>query len=335
MSMIPDESLVHVAKGNGYTVGILEKDNGSPLNYLRKGALVAKFDGVDVALDYILKAMPTPKRAGSSSRTGRSTFNVFDSFEEAVDIFRNRPESIVKFDEAELMVRDANENGNEVAYDVTGDYIDMGRHMEGVPETFGSLHNGTARNRRVTLVINTNQHAMIGEESINHRAERILRLVDSLESGGVRCEIIAIDSNECGHTEVLLKRHEETLLINDLAIVSNSDWKRRMIFRINEHSETWDGGYGSPKVFGDAVDAKDIQPENTNEIAILVDGSMYGDSIDMSFNKLERLLEWELSKPVPEVSTIKVSNHGVYFVDNGSRDASEIQREGREVLENE
>lgn len=329
--MFDQDQLTDVDSGSKFTVGKL-KNADSTYPFLKRGALICEFDGVDAALDYLGRKMPTPKREGSSDTRGTDGgFYKFTSYAKAMETFRKNPESIVKFDEAELRIRDYKETGNMVEYDVQGDYIDMGRFMEGVPETFGSLFNGTARNRRVSLIIDTNQVSRMTEREINHRSERILRLVDALEAGGARCEMIARDANECGATSILLKKHEETLALPDLAIVTHSDWKRRLIFRINEHSDTWQYGYGRAYSYQDSVEPSKIESENVNEVTIFIGGSMT--EIDEPFDKLERLLSWELSKPVPEVSSIKIGRDGIYFNENGSRDSEEIRAEGQAILD--
>lgn len=338
MALIKDSHLSGIQHQGNVTSGEIANHSPLGLQYLQPGALVLRFEGVDSALDYISKKMPTPKRSKSSSTHKRedSSFYTFDTYEEAMGTYRSKPESVAKFNEGELNIKDTNENGNEVQYDVIGDYIDMGRHMEGIPEVFGTLYNGRARNRRINIVVDTNQVFYITAEDVNHRSERILRLVDALETNGARCELVAVDSNECSHVEVVIKKQEESLAINDLAIVTHGDFKRRIIFRVNEYSKTWQAGYGRPNSFQDYIQPSVMQSDNVNEITVLIGGSMEGKkTIDSKFDKLERLLAWELSKSVPEVNAIKVTRRGFWFQDNGVRESSEIQAEGKEAMNDE
>lgn len=330
--MINEHEIAVKDRGNGYVVGELSgRING--LDFLRPGALVCLFDGTDVMLNYVMQSMKTPKRDGSSVENHGGGFNAFDSYDQALTTFRSEPEKVVNFNPAELRIKDANEAGSNVDYDVTGDYIDMGRYMEGIPEVMGSMHNGNSRNRRVNLMINLNQVHYIDHADITHRSERILRLVDALEAGGVRTLLTGIESNECGHTEIVLKHHEETLTISDLAVVTHPEFLRRVIFRINEYSKTWQGGYGSALTFSRALTPEMIDSDNVSELDIVIDGNMSNKAnIDSMFDQLERLLIWELSKPVIEVTSVKVDNNGIYFNPNGARDESEIRREGQEVI---
>ena len=330
--MIKSEELKQVDAGSGYFIGEV-KQRHQYLRYLDTGTLVTLFDGVDKLLDFVTEKMPEPKRGGSSTETGRNNFNAFATYDEAMDIFRNRPEEITTFDPAELRIKDAGEVGTEVEYDVTGDFIDIGRYMEGIPEVMGNMHNGNARNRRANIVINLNQYSRINHEVIQHRGERVLRLIDALEAGGVRSQLIAIESTQCDHIEVTVKRHDEPLTISDLAVVMHPEFLRRTIFRIAEHSKTWDWGYGSAMNFGRSLTPEVIEGDNVNEIDIVIDSNMaYKEDIDRAFDQIERLLVWEMSKPVPEVSSIKLDGSGIWFNPNGARGESEIRQEGQEVI---
>ena len=331
--MLLDRTTVKkVDEGSGYFIGEM-KGSHEQLPYLRSGTIVTLFDGLDNALDFVLEKMPEPKKGDSSTSTGRSGFNAFATYDEAMTTFRHKPEDVVKFDTSELRIKDESEVGSSVEYDVTGDYIDMGRYMEGVPESMGTMHNGNARNRRANILINLNQWANIDHQTITHRGERILRLVDALEAGGIRTQLIAAESTQCNHTEIVLKRHDEPLTISDLAVVSHPEFLRRFIFRIVEHSKTFSYGYGSAYSFGTALTPEVIESGNINEMDIVIDSNFTdSETVDESFDQLERLLVWEMSKPVPEVSSIKLDPNGLRFNSNGARSEAEIRREGMEVI---
>lgn len=334
--MIDQHELKVVDHGTGFTIGEIPQRRND-LSYIHEGGLVCLFDGLDTMLNFVSTKMPKAKESKSSDKVkdDDDDFNAFRNYKEAMETFRTHPEKVVKFDPSELRIKDESESGQQVDYDVVGDYIDMGRFMEGIPENMGSMHNGNARNRRVNIMINLNQMWNIHHRDITHRGERVLRLVDALEAGGVRTQLTGIESTECGHTEVILKRHEEPLTISDLAVVSHPEFLRRIIFRINEHSKTWDWGYGSAVKFSDALENSPelLHTDANDEMNILIDSNMRGiQYIDDTFDKLERLLVWEMSKPVPEVDAVRVSERGIYFNPNGARSEDEVRREGLEAI---
>lgn len=330
--MITSDEIKVVDNGNNYTIGEI-RETHPHLRYLKRGALVTLFDGVDTALDFVTDKMPEPKRSGSSDNEGNGRFNTFSSYKEAMDIFRNKPEQVVKFDASELRIKDVGESGSEVEFDVTGDYIDMGRYMEGIPEVMGTMHNGNARNRRANIVINLSYSGSTDQSIVLHRSERLLRLIDALEAGGVRSMLTAIESSQTSHLEIVVKQHDEPLTITDLAVVTHPEFLRRPVFRIIEHSKTFEWGYGSSILFSRALTPEIIEGGNNSELDIIIDGNLRSkDSVDKGFDQLEKLLVWEMSKPVTEVSSIKLDDKGIWFNPNGARSESEIKREGMEII---
>lgn len=328
--IINTDSIIAKDIGDGYVVGEV-KGLVRGLSYLDSGAIVCLFDGLNVALEYVKEKMPKAQRGKSSNRTDREEYNTFATYKQALDTFLYEPQKVVKFDETQLTIKDVDESGNQVDFDVTGDFIDMGRYLEGVPESFGTMHNGNARNRRATVYINLNQWAGLNESTINHRAERVLRMVDAMEASGVRCEIIGLLSNECAHIEIVMKQHSETLVITDLAVLCHSEFLRRIYLRIAEHSKTWTYNYGSALAFEHAVTPRLIESENNNDIVVYVGSNMERD-IDRLFDRAERLLVWEMSKATPEVSSININKSGVRYGSNGSRPQDDIVREAEAIL---
>jgi hypothetical protein len=250
--MLNESDIKVVDRQPGVVVGEFQK-NHKLLTYLRQNEMIVLADGLDNMLTFVAESMPNAKQGRSSERNRDpwedSSFNAFDTYNEALTTFRQHPEKVVVFDPGELRIKDDSESGSNVDYDVVGDYIDMGRYMEGVPESWGSMHNGNARNRRVNIIVDVSQVWNIKHEDVTHRGERILRLIDALEAGGVRSELTAIESSECVHSEVKLKRHDEPLTISDLAVVTHPEYLRRILFRVIEHSKTFQDGFGCAILF--------------------------------------------------------------------------------------
>lgn len=290
----------------GVMTGNSQVDN----ELLSKTKLVVVADGVDQLLDHVLKEYPIAKEGKSSGESGkfRDTgffmtntvkFHAYDTYEETLEIFRHRPQELVKFDPAEIAPRSFDESGNEVEYNVTGDFIDMGRHLEGVPESMGSMHNGKARNRRVRILVDANQYAGLDENMIIHRSERVIRLIDALEAANVRTEMKVMKVNELSYIEVTVKKFDEPLTLEDVAITTHPDWGRRVCFRINEYSPTFRISYGSSAWLQDKVES--LTSKLNDELTIYIHGSLENKvRIDQRFDELEKMVEEELSLFQPE-----------------------------------
>lgn len=301
--MILDTNMLKdVTVTNSYVVGKSAKSTG----LLKENERVMMFNGVRTALDYINENLDTPQNSGSSEgNSSGHAGNAFRSFGEAMDIFLNRPETVVKYDPTQMRPVEFAEQGNDLEFDVTGDFIDIGRVLEGVPENMGRLHNGNPRNRRVRIVVSLAQTHYMTPKEIDHRSERIIRLVDALENANVRTEIIAIDSTTCHHMEIVVKRFDEPMTIEDVAVATHSEFFRRMCFRAAEWSDTWTYGYGRANTLRQNLNV--VKSQLNDEITVYVDGDLQ-QGIDPDFNELEKKLESELSEPVPQLSLISITN---------------------------
>ncbi len=284
--------------GNGYSIGTATVNN----DLISKSELIGVFSGINALLDYQAAHQAVAKQGKSSDGTG--SFYHFKSYAEAVDIYRHKPSEITTFDASDTKILGGTESGNRLIYDVTGDSLDIGRYLDGEPECYGSLSNGNPRGKRVHLLVNLSWSARVDKSVINYRSQRILRLVDWLESQGVRCMVTAINSSETCHMELTVKEYSEPLQITDLAIIAHSDFLRRVIFRFDEYSDTWRSGYGSSytlseymRSYGNALDS-----ENPAELTVFCDGyDQDGTDITRFYDKLETELTAVLDNSVDRI----------------------------------
>lgn len=294
MFLLKDDTFTVKKRGPGYVVGEVNASN-EVFDYLKRGQLVMQFKGLQNLFTYMSEYMGKDSiknsRYKSSTKTGANEFSKFKSYEEAWDVFTNRPHELKQFKESDAMLDGGDASGKEVSYAVTGDFIDIGRFLDGEPEHFGYMDNGNPRGRRVNLYIGVNWQWDVDQEYINHRNKRILRLVDWLENFNIRTSVLVVISSRCIHSEVVIKDHDEMLDLNDLAVVSHSDYLRRIIFRQIENSKTLEAGYGSARDFPRAINYNKsiLKPEYTSEVSISV-GTSGHYNIDQEFDALEEKL---------------------------------------------
>lgn len=252
--------------GHGFVVGPLATppDNS---NYLNRGVLVGKFEGLNSLFEFQRSLQATAKRDKSSDRVGGG-YNYFRTYEAAVDTYLHNPMAITDYQELDDQINGGEASGKELEWDVTGDFIDIGRFLEGEPECYGHLTDGNPRNRRVSIIVNTNFSANVDKTMVNHRSARILRMVDWLESQGIRTSVTAIESTECSHVEVIVKRFDEPLVLTDIGVVTHSDFLRRIVLRFVEYSATFSSGYGQPRYFDQGYNHKDWESDYNGEYAI-------------------------------------------------------------------
>lgn len=261
-----------------------------------------------VFLAYINKEMPTAQHSASSDYRGTNSFHALSSFTEAMNIYKNHPEKVTKFTENDLRLEGGDASGIDIQYDVSGDFVDIGRYLSGEPECFGYMDNGVPRGQRMTIVYSINWRGSVGENLINERSKHILRIVDWLESQGIRVQIVCVNSSSCEHTEILVKRYDEPLSLTNVAVTSHSDFLRRIVFRFSEYSDTWSGGYGRPSLFEDYIKGKQYEtlPDGLKDGHTLYFGTQNESNIGRVFANLEQQLATTLSDPLSEPQLFKV-----------------------------
>lgn len=257
----------------------------------QEGALVVAASSVYDMLEYTLEHYPRPRRDEASSKPKsryEGNFYHFNSFEDAVHTFKTDPKSIRNFEIHDAPLKALSNVGNDVIYDVVGDYIDIGRVIEGVPESCGNFVMGNPRNLFVNIVINVSSPASVSNTVINYRSSRVLRLVDWLETQQIRTAISALEVTQCGVSYVVCKDYHDPVDLNTLAVVTNPDWLRRIVFRQNEYSSTWQWGYGTPV---STSDWKFMTESDDTALNISVDWFHSVEQCEAAFETFEQKIE--------------------------------------------
>lgn len=115
------------------------------------------------------------------------------------------------------------------AWDVVGDFVDVGRALSGEPEAFGSTSDYEAgrcgSQRVVKLYANLGVSAAVKPDAIFARGAVVLAAVDLLESLGVRVELWAAKATikrtggETHQVEVLVKAANQPVDVDRLAFI--------------------------------------------------------------------------------------------------------------------
>lgn len=258
-----------------------------PLVRAKGSAFVAP--SVASCLAHIKEHMPTPKQeeASSKRKAGEGNdFYTFESYDEAWDTFANKPYELAVFKEAAEMVKVMDAPGIEIDYDVVGDDLDMGRYLEGDPLCYSHMVMGNSRSVVATLYVSTSAPYWVKKEAFAKKVARVCRLCDWLETNRVRTRIVAIEANQCGFFEVIVKDFADPMYLPNVAVVAHGDFLRRIIFRVNEYSKTWQSGYGTAINLSSKSHAK-INPVY-GELTYVIDQPPEADQVDGAFDKAER-----------------------------------------------
>lgn len=284
--IIKVNQLTEVVRGVNYFAGKHNNDN-ELLDYIKDRTFVGYFGSLKALWTAISECKWKPQRTQSSNDSDRGEFQAFNSLDEALDTFKNNPRSVRTFTEDNLELTANEAIGKDVTFDVTGDYLDIGKFMEGSPECFGVAHNGNPNNLTVNLLMNVSASSYVSREAITTKQARLLRLVDWLENQNVRCRITAFESTHTAHAEIVIKDYDEMVDLNDVAVVGHTDFLRRVCFLLSEQSETWSSGYGHPADFTHAMKKHFVaDPSDGLTIFIGHQGTSDLDEVNKQFDKL-------------------------------------------------
>lgn len=258
---------------------------------LKNGKLSCEFDSVNDVFRVIEKLKWVPNRGEESNtpkRGGNDDFYTFKDLAHAVDVFRNNPESIRTFSPNDDRLERPESPGKDVQFDITGDFLDIDRFLMDEPEQFGNAIMGNPKNIFCTINVLTSYVYYTKQDYLEQRQKRILRLVDWLESQGVRCQVVATLDTDIAFISVVVKQFQDPFDLNELAVVCHPDWLRRVLFLIDEQSKKWEWGYGNSMSYDNKM--LKYQPNPEDGMYIYVGGYMpYKDieTLNKKFDEIE------------------------------------------------
>lgn len=185
------------------------------------------------------------QKQGNSSDTEKAGhWCKTDSLDDCINKMINEPQWFCQFDPDENKILEEDSSGNQIIYDVVGEYLDVGRYLDNEPECFGVSLFGRQSVKFCTININLSASCAIDSKAISYRNSCICKLVDFLEHNNVHCRVKGFENTQCVHTEIMIKDFVDPLNINDVALISSPDFLRRILFLLAEFSPTWDDSYG-------------------------------------------------------------------------------------------
>lgn len=282
-------------KTDTYEVGELKTDRVSQVRAkgfsVKGGQLMGRFDGVRTFTDFLSEkggkfGSRKPESDDSSHDKNRgSDWTKYKTYEECIKTVKNEPERFRNFQEADIRLTEWESNGSDVDFATTGDFIDVGRVMEGEPECFGTMRNGNVIKRFANIVINGNHAHWVKGSWIDQKAQRTARLIDFLEASNVRVRVTIVYTNDNSHLELVVKQYNDRLDINDICVALSPDFFRRFEFYWSEHSKTHDSCYGRAENI-----CLSMVREDDVDLNILVGSNGHREAKD-DFNELEKQIE--------------------------------------------
>ena len=258
-----------------------------------KGALTLHASSVQSFIDYVVTEFPTPKQGGDSMKYS-SGFNDFRTWDEFIEVATKTPHLLKSFVPKDELLASPDNAGNEVIFDVSGDFLDIGRYLSGDPESFGVMVLGNPRALFATIVMNLSSTCHFDVKGLKSRCQRITRLVDWLEAQGIRTQIKAFHINQCEYLEIDVKRPDESIDLTTLAIVSTPDFFRRLCFRTIEWSPTFSYAYGTSCLVDNGY--LDVPELSEAGLYIFSETRESAEKMEKEFDRAEVILSKQISE---------------------------------------
>lgn len=180
----------------------------------------------------------------SSHERGRAGWTKGNTWEESIELMTKRPQDLYSVKEDNDLILEEDSSGNQIIYDTTGDYLDVGRFLDGEPEVFGNASEGRQAVKYLNLTISASTPWNISSSDIYKVCAQVSQLVDWLEYNNVRCRVTVLHLSECCAFETRLKDYQEVLNMNELKIGLSTEYFRRIFFVFTEYSDAYESGYG-------------------------------------------------------------------------------------------
>lgn len=275
--------------------------------YDKTTTYIREFDSLNNFYEYITTTPLNKVFCWSlSSTAGSKKFTGTESFEEAVNLFKNGWDDMAKKLTKKLKVTQNQTMCSEVqktVYDIVGFQCSVPRYLQGIPTSMVNKKLVPIKQKVVTLNKDFTYNAMTSTEDIIEASIKTLEVVKRIEAQGVRVNLNVIFGITAGNTreivKIRIKSANERVNISKLAFpLVHPSMFRRLGFRYIEVAPTitnsYKFGYGKP------LDGSQLKQYCEGEYVLprLFDGnlSQLGD-LSTICNLTDKIVNGEQDKP--------------------------------------
>lgn len=257
----------------------------------RRPAIVAPNIGAFV--DYVSQHKP---KDGSSTYTNRESWYGTKSLDQAIDLFRDNRQELLPKGFKQQYIKNIHSSGIDVEFDVTGDYLDVGRYMSGEPEVFGTNINGDLTGKVVSVYINASVSARYDAEDVMLGVEKLAEVINALYVSGARVSTTFMSAEETQWIEVKLNDFGDPLNPVDLVAVASPSFIRRLCFAVNNYHDV--------STHGSIVDVlnghRDILNKGEDLVVYVAPNTIPNfnrtGAVDKAISDIKEAIEWENTK---------------------------------------
>lgn len=248
---------------------------------------------INALVDYVSKHIP---KDGSSIEVGDKEWFGTSSLERAIDLFRNNRSGLLPKGFKQHKINNVHSLGIDVEFDVTGDYLDIGRYMSGEPEVFGVNINGDLTGKVVSVYINASVTAHWSAEEVMQGAEKLAETINALYISGAKVSTTFMSAEETQWIEVKLNDFGDPLDPVDLIAVASPAFIRRLCFAINNYF----GQMHLGTIVDVLADHKDMLNQG-EDLAVYITPDTIPNfnrtgAVDKALSDIKEAIEWENTK---------------------------------------
>lgn len=248
---------------------------------------------INALVDYVSKHIP---KDGSSIEVGDKEWFGTSSLERAIDLFRNNRSGLLPKGFKQHKINNVHSLGIDVEFDVTGDYLDIGRYMSGEPEVFGVNINGDLTGKVVSVYINASVTAYWSAEEVMQGAEKLAETINALYISGAKVSTTFMSAEETQWIEVKLNDFGDPLDPVDLIAVASPAFIRRLCFAINNYF----GQMHLGTIVDVLADHKDMLNQG-EDLAVYITPDTIPNfnrtgAVDKALSDIKEAIEWENTK---------------------------------------
>lgn len=279
----------------------LKKDGDVLVGWMRKGltdrdyprrpALVAP--SISALVDYVSNHKP---KTGSSTYTHNQEWYGTRSLDQAIDLFKYNRHKLLPKGFQQKYIKNVNANGIDVEYNVTGDYLDMGRYMSGEPGVFGTNINGDLTGKVIRVYINASVSASYDAEDVMLGTEKLAEVINALYVSGARASTTFMSAEETQWIEVKLNDFGDPLNPVDLVAVTSPSFIRRLCFAVNNYHDVTTAGSIVDVLSGH----RDILNKGEDLVVYVTPNTIPNfnrtGAVDKALSDIKEAIEWENTK---------------------------------------
>lgn len=278
-------------KKDGYVLAGWVKKTLTDRDEYRRPAIVAP--NIRAFVDYVSQHKP---KDGSSTYTHNDGWYGTKSLDQAIDLFRNKRHELLPKGFKQQYIKSMHSSGVDVEFDVTGDYLDVGRYMSGEPEVFGTNINGDLTGKVVSVYINASVSASYDAEDVMLGAEKLAETINALYVSGARVSTTFMSAEETQWIEVKLNDFGDPLNPVDMIAVASPSFIRRLCFAINNYHDV--------STYGSIVDVlnghRDILNKGEDLVVYIPPNTIPNfnrtEAVDKTISDIKEAIEWENTK---------------------------------------